>query len=146
RREFLFALYKSARRQYVGKHHTWTAENVILQSNALIDGDIVLNFAAVADRHIWTDHHVLANGATFADAAVTENVAEMPNLRLGPDSYGSIDDRRRMNEGRLVGLRFGDHRQPPRTSEPVPALRAREWPPVPRSAALRQSRRIQGSA
>ena len=51
----------------VGKDHGWAAEDAVFQCDAFIDGDVVLDFAFVADDGVGTDDDVLADVAVFAD-------------------------------------------------------------------------------
>src|SRR5690348_11865316 len=55
REEFILALYVSARGQHVGEDHAGAAEHIIFQRDAGIDGDVVLDLAAVSDRNIGSD-------------------------------------------------------------------------------------------
>src|SRR5262245_14748096 len=72
--KFAFALDLRARVVDVGEHTRWPAEHTILQSYALIDGDIVLDFYVVADRHLWANHDVLANVAIAPDRHLPEDM------------------------------------------------------------------------
>ena len=51
----------------VGKDHGRTAEDAVFQGDPFVDGDVVLNFAAVADGDIRPDDHVLPDVAVLAD-------------------------------------------------------------------------------
>jgi len=64
----------------IGKNHGWAAENAILQCYALINRNIVLDFTVVAYSNIWSDDHILADVALFADTGTREDVRKMPNL------------------------------------------------------------------
>src|SRR3972149_2824387 len=64
----------------VGKDGGRANEYRIFQRHAVIDADIVLNAAAVANADIWPDVHVLAQDAVFAYHRPGANVAEVPDF------------------------------------------------------------------
>ena len=51
----------------VRENHRRTAENAVLDGDAFINADIVLDLAFAADGHIGTDNDVLADVAVLAD-------------------------------------------------------------------------------
>ena len=85
------ALDKSARIDDVGEYHRGATEHVVLQGDALVDGDVVLYFAAVANLHVAIYVYVLPDIAARSDARAGHDVAEMPYGRLFADVYGWID-------------------------------------------------------
>ena len=71
----------SAGREVIGENAGRPAEHIVFQFHALVEGDIVLYFAAVADFHMVADVDVLPQRAALADARAPLDVAEMPDLR-----------------------------------------------------------------
>ena len=65
----------------VGKDHRGAAENAVFQCDAFINGDVVLNFAFVADGCVGTDDDVLAYIAAFANVGAGKDVGEVPDSR-----------------------------------------------------------------
>lgn len=57
---FVFALNECAGVVHVGENHAGAAKNAFFQSHVVINRDVVLHFAAVADGDLVTDEHVLA--------------------------------------------------------------------------------------
>lgn len=51
----------------IGKDHRRAAEDTVFQSDAFIDGYVVLDFAFVADDGVGADDNVLAYVAVFPD-------------------------------------------------------------------------------
>src|SRR5262249_39848222 len=68
--KFALTLDSCARVVDVREHAAWSAEDLILQLDAVIEADIVLNLTAVAHPDGWADHHILVDGAIFANLAV----------------------------------------------------------------------------
>ena len=62
----------------VRKHHGWAAEDTVFEGDTLIDGDVVLNFAFVADDGVWAYYDVLADVAVLADFGAGQDVREVP--------------------------------------------------------------------
>src|SRR5262249_26861951 len=83
--ELVLALHKGTRIEDIREHRAGTHKDLVLQCHALIDRDIVLDLAAVADAHIRPDHDVLAEHAVCTDAASGEDMGEMPDLRAVAD-------------------------------------------------------------
>ena len=52
---------------YIGKHHGWSAKNMIFEGDAFVYGHIVLDFASVSDNDVRTDYDILADITVFAD-------------------------------------------------------------------------------
>lgn len=71
----------------IREDRAWSAEHAILKLNALIEADVVLDFAMVANPDMRTDHHILADRAVFADLGPGEDVDEMPDLGPRTDAY-----------------------------------------------------------
>ena len=85
-----FALDECARIDDVGENHRGTAEYVILECDALVDGDVVLYFAAVANLHVAIYIDVLADIAADSDASAGHDMAKMPDGCPFTDVYGRI--------------------------------------------------------
>ena len=65
---------------HVGKHHGGSAENIVAQFHALINGYVILNFAKAADFYSRRHKYVLPDGAVFADFGAAADVTEMPHF------------------------------------------------------------------
>ena len=70
----------------IGEDHAGSAEDVIFQGDAFIDGNVILNLASLSDGDVRTDHHVLSDVAVFSDHAALQHMREMPDP--GVPSYG----------------------------------------------------------
>jgi hypothetical protein len=57
----------------------------------MIEADVVLDLAAVADRSMGTDHHVLAQRAPPADRNPRQYVAEVPDDGTLADAHRIVD-------------------------------------------------------
>ena len=66
--------------QVVGEHTGGAAEHIVLQLHPLVQGDIILQLAAVTHLYMVADIHVLPQGAALADTGPLLNVAEVPDL------------------------------------------------------------------
>jgi hypothetical protein len=95
--EFRLAGDKRARVQDICEHAARAAENLILENETLIEADVVLDLAAVADCHVRTYHHVLTNRTTLADRYPAEHVAKMPNHSVRTNGHWFVDVRACMN-------------------------------------------------
>ena len=91
RPELVLALDLSARVHDVGKDTGGPAEDTILQGDAGVYANVVLDLAAIADRHVRADAYVLADDAVLSDAGVLEHVAEMPDPRALADLDAIVD-------------------------------------------------------
>src|SRR5204862_6210092 len=91
RAELVLALDAGPRIVDVGEYRGGAAEHPIFEGDALVNRDIVLDFAAVADRHVGTGHDILAQRAIPADPGTRQNVDEVPNPGAGTDLAGLID-------------------------------------------------------
>jgi hypothetical protein len=80
----------------IGEDAGGTAENIILELDAGIEGDVVLNFDIVADYDAARHVHVLAQNALPPDVCILHDMAEMPDLGPGPDGAGLVDVGARM--------------------------------------------------
>lgn len=58
--EFVLAAHVGARIDDIGENATRAAKHVVLEIHALIERDVVLDLAAVADPHVWASHDILA--------------------------------------------------------------------------------------
>ncbi len=82
----------------VREHAGRTAENVVLQLDAIIDGHVVLDPDAVTYPYAWTYVYILAERAILADDGAGLDVAEVPYLGSGPDHSAIIDITAFVNE------------------------------------------------
>ena len=74
----------------VREHAGRTAENVVLQLDAIIDGHVVLDSDAVSDADLARHVHVLSQRAVRTDHSPALDMAEMPNLGAGADGGAGI--------------------------------------------------------
>ena len=77
--------------EVIGKDAGRAAEHIVLQLHALVEGNIVLYFAAVADPYMIADIDVLPQRAALSDARAALEVAEMPDLRALADLHILVD-------------------------------------------------------
>ena len=82
----------------VGKNHGRTAEDAVFQGDPFVDGDVVLNFASLADVYIRADDHVLPDVAVFTDSGVAEDVGEVPDFGAVADTDVIIHNRTTMSK------------------------------------------------
>ena len=100
------------------KYHTRPAENIILQQNALVNRDVVLNLHIVphnnvsSHKHVLTQNTIPANPDAFHDMTVVPNLCSLSNGTIGTD-YGSRMDKYALQLS--AGLGF----QPNGNSAPV---------------------------
>ena len=87
-----------SRRIHVGEHARRAAENVVLQLDALIDGDVVLDPDTIPYPDVVPNVDILPQGTVPADDGSLLNMTEMPNLRSFADDYAIVDIRAFMNE------------------------------------------------
>jgi len=110
-RKFAAPADMGARQEHIGEHHRRAAEDIILQRHTLIHSDIVLDFAAVPDLHIGSDHDVLGRGLQLAPIFEPEkNMREVPDLGgRGRFQRPAIDDGGLVTENnRSCALAVGD--------------------------------------
>ena len=62
----------------VGKHAARTAEDVVFQLDAFIDGDVVLHLHSIADLDVIADVDVLSERAVLSDPGSRLYMTEMP--------------------------------------------------------------------
>ena len=74
-----FARDVTARVDDIGEDHARSAEHVVLEGNALVHGDIVLDLAGISYDNVLADNDVLAYVAVGADCSTGEYVREMPD-------------------------------------------------------------------
>ena len=79
------------RRGHIGEHTAWTAEHIVLNLNAFIDGDVVLHPYTITNLHIIAHIHILAERAVLSNDSTLLDMAEMPNLRAFADAHIFID-------------------------------------------------------
>ncbi len=124
RAELVLARHVAPRVHHVGEHRARTAEDVVLQRDALVHRHVVLDLHAVADHDGAADEHVLAEHAVAAEARRRHDVAEVPDARTRADDGARVhhsrrvDERRRAFGGRRPALRVGRAR--PRTGRRLP--------------------------
>src|SRR5215469_13361714 len=82
----------AARTDYVGKHHGWTAEYVVFQFHARIQGDVILNLYVITDAPSGGNVDVLTEIAFAANLAIRHDVRKMPDLRAFADFARLIHD------------------------------------------------------
>ena len=75
----------------IGKDAGGTAENIVLNLYAFIDGYIVLDTNTIADADIVADVDILTQRAVLAQVGTLLNVAEVPYLRAFANLYIIID-------------------------------------------------------
>src|SRR5215472_2990014 len=76
----------------IGKHHGWTAEYVVFQFHARIQGDVILNLYVIADAHSGGNVDVLTKIASAPNLAIRHDVRKMPDLRAFADFARLIHD------------------------------------------------------
>src|SRR5262245_49303509 len=87
------SVHGCARVAHVGKHGGRPDKDAVLQHDAVVDGDVVLNPAPVSDHGGRGDEYVLTQHAARADARARHHVAEMPDLAARTDPRAGVDDR-----------------------------------------------------
>src|SRR5688572_7548612 len=102
----VLALDVASRVDHVREYHRGPAEHVVLEDDARVDRDVVLDLDVVADDASRRDHDVLADVAARADSRVAHHVAEVPDLRAVADLGRRVDDRRLVGKVALRLLRF----------------------------------------
>ena len=65
---------------HVGKHATRTAEHIVLQFDAFVNRNIVLDADPIADPHVIADVDILAQRAVLANHRARLDMAEVPYL------------------------------------------------------------------
>jgi hypothetical protein len=88
--------YSTARIYYIRKHTTRSEENVVAQSDALVQAYIVLDFTIRSRSYARRDERVLAQRCTCAEPCVFHHMAKMPNL----DSFSKLSSL--INDGTFV--------------------------------------------
>lgn len=77
--------------KHIGEDHGGSTEYVVFEGDALVDGDIVLDLAVVADGDLGSDDHVLADLAGFTEGGAFEQVAEVPDFASLADGDSRVD-------------------------------------------------------
>ena len=77
----------------VREHHARSAENVVLEYDSVVDGNIVLNLDSIADPHSARYEDVLSELAAAADDRAAHDVTEVPDLSVVADDGTFVDDR-----------------------------------------------------
>src|SRR5262249_30193134 len=120
RKEFVFSADLGAGGLDVSEHATRAAKDIVRQLHSLVDADIVLNLAAVADAHVGSDHDILSDRAIAADDAAPDDVGKMPDAGVLADLATVIDDSRFVRQiGQGLTMRKGR----PRTDRALRAAR-----------------------
>jgi len=70
----------------VGKHHAWTAKNIIFQRYIVIYGNVILDFDIIANYDPVADKYILPQAAFFSDNCIAADMSPMPNPGSGPDN------------------------------------------------------------
>ena len=94
------AMYRKMRPRcsHIREHAGRAAENMVLQLNALVHRDVVLDSHSVADPDIVRDVDILSQRTVPADDGSPLDMAEMPNFRSGADGYAIVDITAFVNE------------------------------------------------
>lgn len=82
----------AARIADVGEGHRRAAEDVVLQFDAFVDRDVILNLAVIADADVGGDVDVLTDGTVRTDPRAGLDVGEVPDLRAVADLHVFIND------------------------------------------------------
>ena len=70
----------SPRSIYIRKNAGWTTEDIVLQLDSIINGNIILDSDTIADPNLACYIHILPQGTVRADDGATLDMAEMPYL------------------------------------------------------------------
>src|SRR5207248_8809780 len=89
--------YLSPRVIDVGEDAGRSAKNPVLERHALVQTDIVLDLAVVADDDVGPNDNVLTNRAVSTDPDAREDVGEVPDTASGTDLDLVVDICRFMN-------------------------------------------------
>ena len=81
----------------VGEDHAGAAEDVVFQGDGVVEADVVLHLAVIADDYVVADEDVLAEGAALADAGAGADVDPVPDAGAVADLGAGVDDRCWMN-------------------------------------------------
>lgn len=84
RAKLAFAINGGARIDHVGEDDRRSAKHVVLKGHALVNADVVLDFATVAADDARSYHDILSEHAIRVDASSRENVAEVPDTGVPP--------------------------------------------------------------
>jgi len=75
----------------VGEHHRGSAEHVIFEDDAFVNGDVVLNLAVIPDVHVVADIHILPEHTILSYARTGLYMRVMPDLRAVADEHVAVD-------------------------------------------------------
>ena len=89
----------AARVSHVGEHARRPEERVILDGDALVEADVVLDFDVGTQCDAARNKRVLAQAGPLSQDSFRHHVAKMPNLRILVQHRALVHDRRRMHEG-----------------------------------------------
>ena len=78
-------------RGHIGEHTARSAEHIVLDLNAFVDGDVVLHTDVVTDVDVVAHIHVLSEGTVLADDGTFLDVAEVPDFSTLADAHIIID-------------------------------------------------------
>lgn len=76
----------------IGENHRRTTEDAFLQRDVVVDRDVVLHLAAVADGDTVANKDVLAQRNARADPRAAANMGEMPDAAARADNRSVIND------------------------------------------------------
>lgn len=81
----------------VGEYHAGSAKDIVFQSDGIVDADVVLHLAVVADDHVVADKDILPEGAGFADFCLGADMNPVPYAGAFADLGSVVNDGRRMD-------------------------------------------------
>jgi len=58
----------------ISEDHAWAAEHVVFQGCTFEDGDVILNFAAISNVNVRSDHNILTDIAGFTYPGTREDM------------------------------------------------------------------------
>lgn len=99
--ELMLAFNSAPRIDDVCEDSRGPTEDVIFEDNTVIEGDIILDLASIANNHVRTHVNVLSEYAVATDLGMFHDVTEMPDPSPLSDFTGIVDDGRFVSE---IGL------------------------------------------
>lgn len=104
-RKLVLAFDMCTRCKYICEYHRRTAKHILVKGHALIDGNIILEFAAITDRNIGACHNVLPDRAVTADDGARQNMRKVPYLGSVANAGSRINHSRFMNKYVFADIR-----------------------------------------
>jgi hypothetical protein len=98
RPEFVLAFNEAPGVGHVGEDHGRTEENIIFHPYTVVQGNVVLDFYAMADIDIIVDEHILAKLASAPDYGTWHDVTEMPDFGAGSYARTVVHHAGRVNK------------------------------------------------